>query len=38
MKYLFPANNLLTDASGYVPYAESINVRTAATKTGGGAN
>lgn len=36
MKYLFPANNLLTDASGYVPYAESINVRTAATKTGGG--
>jgi len=36
MKYLFPANNLLTDASGYVPYAGSINVRTAATKTGGG--
>ena len=36
MKYLFPANNLLTDASGYVPYAESINVRTSATKTGGG--
>jgi hypothetical protein len=36
MKYLFPANNLLTAATGYVPLAESINVRTSATKTGGG--
>ena len=36
MKYLFPLDNLLTDATGYTPYPESINTRTSATKSGGG--
>lgn len=36
MKYLFALDNLLTDATGYTPYPESINTRTSATKSGGG--
>lgn len=36
MKYLFPMDNLLTAATGYTPYAESINTRTSADKSGGG--
>lgn len=36
MKYLFPSDNLLTAATGYTPYPESINVRTSADKSGGG--
>ena len=36
MKYLFPLDNLLTDATGYTPYPGSINTRTSATKSGGG--
>lgn len=36
MNYLFPLDNLLTEATGYTPYAESINTRTSASKSGGG--
>lgn len=36
MNYLFPLDNLLTEATGYTPYLGSINTRTSASKSGGG--